>query len=783
MAGFGSPKSGKNKKNLPRRTLQITGDTLIEKAINYHARGDQVNAEKYYRKAINRGISNSAIFSNLGVICKNSGRSDEAIYLYKKAIELSPNHPDAHSNLGNLYMEIASLDQALASTLKSLELKPNNPTALMNLGRIYQLLGQLDQALTSILKSLELNPDHPDAHMKLGGIYKDLGNLDQALTSTLKSLELNPDNPDAHMNLGGIYKDLGNLDQALASTLKSLELKPDNPTAHMNLGDIYKDLGNLEQALTFTLKSIDLKPENTSAISNTLEILEDLNLTQSNSDDIARAYELLLARTDISHHRLTKTFKQAFTPLIIEASSFNPIICNKNKALKTLASDWRFLKSLSLMIPTKPIIELFLTRLRREILKLNQKGYAMPEQLKALTEALAIQCHLNEYAYYTTEEEKEYIDHTISNAVDNQEIVNQSLAIIGCYVAIHATPIKADCISNYPAINSISKELIKVQHTEPNQEKQIILSLQEHQNTTNSTSLRVQEMYEENPYPRYKYSDITSKKLASPISKIIGIETTKQGLSFRDELRRPNEWSKVLIAGCGTGNQVINATRYKNVQITAIDISSRSLAYAIRKTTEYKMNNVIFKKLDLLNISELREMFDIIECSGVLHHMEQPADGLSALVKQLKPGGYIKLGLYSEIARKSIVSARKTIQMMGLKSSPECIRKFRKKVLDGEIKELIDIPQYARDFYSLSECRDLCFHIQEHRFTTGELEKLLNSQQLTFCGFMIPGQIKKLYGDQYPEDINMTSLKNWGQFEQDNSSTFRGMYQFWAQKK
>ena len=59
--------------------------------------------------------------------------------------------------------------------------------------------------------------------------------------------------------------------------------------------------------------------------------------------------------------------------------------------------------------------------------------------------------------------------------------------------------------------------------------------------------------------------------------------------------------------------------------------------------------------MDLLSVSDLGVLFDVIECSGVLHHMEQPADGLSALVQQLKPGGYIKLGLYSEIARKVIV--------------------------------------------------------------------------------------------------------------------------------
>ena len=196
---------------------------------------------------------------------------------------------------------------------------------------------------------------------------------------------------------------------------------------------------------------------------------------------------------------------------------------------------------------------------------------------------------------------------------------------------------------------------------------------------------------------------------------------------------------------------------------------------------EYGMDYVTFKQMDLLNAAELGDKFDIIECSGVLHHMEKPSKGLSALIQQLKPGGYIQLGLYSEIARKVIVEARKTIQTLGINSTPESIRNFRQKVLAGEINELASLQQRG-DFWSLSECRDLCFHVQEHRFTTTSLQKLLDSHGLTFCGFMVSDQIKKLYQEIYPDDSDMTSLSNWGAFEEEHPSTFSAMYQLWAQK-
>ena len=783
MAGFGSPKSGnKKKKYTPQRTPQMNGEALFKSAIKHHARGDLENAEKRYREAININYYHQDIYTNLGVICKNSGRQEEAISLYLKAIEVNPNHPGAYTNLGNLYKELGNLDQALASTLQSLELKPDNPDAHMNLGGIYQDLGNLDQALAATLKSLELKPDNPTAHMNMGGIYKNLGNLEQALASTLQSLKLKPDNPDAHMNLGGIYQDLGNLDQALASTLQSLNLKPDNPDAHMNLGGIYKDLGNLDQALAATLKSLELKPDNPGAVKNLEALVEQLNLSPSNAKDVAQACELLLNQTDASHSKLSKIFLQAFFPTIQKASTSDPIISEGNEALKALATDWRLHKSLTLMIPPSSEAEGFFTRLRKELLIMTIQRGTVTHQLKPLTESLAAQCFLNEYVYFTSQEEDVAISQIIEAAANSQEATNRYLAIIGCYKAIYTTGISPEFINNYPTPDDSSKELIAAQFKEPRQEQEIRTSFQEKRNVNNTISQQVQEMYEENPYPRFKFSDYTDSKLAKPIFKYIEVETNRNDLSFSEGLKSLTATPKVLIAGCGTGNQAINASRYKNAQITAIDLSSSSLAYAIRKAKEYEMNNVSFKKMDLLNVSQLGDIFDIIECSGVLHHMEKPSKGLSALIQQLKPDGYIKIGLYSEIARKVIVEARKIIPMLEIDSSPEGIRRFRKQVLDGEIKELLALPKFARDFYSLSECRDLCFHVQEHRYTTESLQKLLDSHGLTFCGFMVPEQIKKHYQEQYPEDSDMTSLSNWGEFEEEHPSTFKGMYQFWAHK-
>ncbi|WP_186539242.1 class I SAM-dependent methyltransferase [Synechococcus sp. BIOS-E4-1] len=734
-------------------------------------------------KSLELKSDNPTAQMNLGTIYQNLGNLDHALTSTLNSLELQPDNPAVYINLSGIYMDLGNLDQALTSNLKSLELKPDNPAAHMSLGSIHKALGNLDQALVSTLKSLELKADNPTAHMNLGSIYQDLGNTDQALASTHKSLELNPDNPYAHMNLGSIYQDLGNTDQALASTRKSLELNPDNPDAHMNLGGIHKELGNFDQALSSTLKSLELEADNPGALDNLKGFIDQLTLNSANAQNLTKAYELLINLENISHSKLSTVFIQAFLPAIQEAAKFEPIISAENNALTNLAADWRLRKSLTMLIPPHQDIEHFLTRLRKELVGLASNQKKIPENLKGLTEALATQCFLNEYVYEQSPVEEELVNQLLPGSGSNQEeAINQFLAIVACYMPIYQLSFNQGWIEDYPTATYESKTLIESQLQQPQEEKRIKATIQDDSEISDAVSKKVQNMYEENPYPRYRYADFTDKKLAKSISKAIGIESTKKNLQFSEALASNHSLPRILIAGCGTGSQVISSSRYKNAQITAIDLSSSSLAYAIRKARDYGMENVDFRKMDLLDVAALEEAFDTIECSGVLHHMEDPAKGLSALTKQLKPGGYIKLGLYSDIARKDIVIARKRIKQLGLKSTADSIRKFRQKVLKGEFKDLTNLPSSGGDFYSLSTCRDLCFHVQEHRYTTEKLRSLLDSHGLTFCGFMVSRNVKNLYQEQYPEDSDMISFANWGKFEEKHPSTFAGMYQFWAYK-
>ena len=148
-------------------------------------------------------------------------------------------------------------------------------------------------------------------------------------------------------------------------------------------------------------------------------------------------------------------------------------------------------------------------------------------------------------------------------------------------------------------------------------------------------SRKVKKFYEQNPYPG--------------LDDNLMMDSAKKLSPYFD---KPG---KILFPGCGTGQQLVNVIGYQNSKIVAVDLSLTSLAYAKRKIEEIGYKNVEFIQEDILNLKNLNRKFDVIECVGTLHHMKDPLTGLKVLLDLLEPHGFLKLGLYSEIARQHIV--------------------------------------------------------------------------------------------------------------------------------
>jgi SAM-dependent methyltransferase len=294
---------------------------------------------------------------------------------------------------------------------------------------------------------------------------------------------------------------------------------------------------------------------------------------------------------------------------------------------------------------------------------------------------------------------------------------------------------------------------------------------------TDATSLKVQTQYEENPYPRWRSLDRWPRiSVADWIAQ--EVPNAPAAMSWPAE-------PAMLVAGCGTGEETLSlASRIARLRITAIDLSESSLAYAVRMAGVLGIDGIDFRQADILALDESWGLFDFVSSSGVLHHLRNPLEGLRALARRLRPGGLMKVGLYSERARSAIRHVRNAIAAEGIPATAAGVRAFRKRVLqsvpDDPLRQLLR----ARDFFTLSECRDLLFHVQEHDFRLPAIADMVRGEGLETLGLsrQMPRGALAAYRKSYPKDAAANDLGRWDEVEIRHPDLFAGMYHVWCRK-
>jgi SAM-dependent methyltransferase/tetratricopeptide (TPR) repeat protein len=429
--------------------------------------------------------------------------------------------------------------------------------------------------------------------------------------------------------------------------------------------------------------------------------------------------------------------------------------------------------------------EQWLAAMRKSLLTIVSQN-TVPESLleKAIlcTSAMACYALSTEFVFYVSDEEGILLDQCKSQLVENDDNKQLALllAILACYEILIDLPI-AEPIARRLAgsVNNVGfQEMIKAHIFSRDLERSYYDKVKSFGDIDNSVSRNVRQQYEENPYPRW--SNIGGDR-SLPFKEFI-----RKSLPFLSEKKLPSIQSTaeqpfdVLIAGCGTGRHALmTVTEFQNVNVFAVDLSGASLSYALMKADEYAVDNVTFRQGDILNLPSLNKQFDIVESVGVLHHMDSPADGMAAIEQCLKPGGWMRIALYSELARKEVSLAREEIAKSACPATPEGIRGFRERVMTDPDGELFYLCANFRDFFSLSECRDLLFHVQEHQFTVPKIQQLIEPFNLEFMGFsMLPESVMA----KKAEITDWQSLDQWWEFERAHPETFGNMYHFWLRK-
>ena len=643
-----------------------------------------------------------------------------------------------------------SFAEALNATSLLLRDSPQSALLYYLLGVIRLGLGEFDEAIRAFAKAIELKPNYAEAfnHMgnalNMGNVLKDKDRSRAALDAYMKAIELKPNYAEAYYNLGVASTEQSDTDTAVEAYAKALEIDP----------DFLKALYNLSLALI----GRDFKKPNPSLEATLSGMLDKKSLVRPSNICLA-AISLLKFNTSLKKHldNLADAKISQCLPEIVNDLCGFPLL----------------LKLMSLCpIPDTQLEKLF-TALRRQMLFASLER-RFPENLWIFQSNLAIQCFINEYVYDVESiKENQAIKELEKIAKEIFESGGQPspdiILSLSCYKELYQYDWHNILISNI-----YIKDVYSCQVEDRRVENQIRSNIKNLKPISNQISAKVANQYEANPYPRWIELGLALRPMT--------IAGWAKELNLKVEGQLLNGFSnpRILIAGCGTGEQAISAaSRYSDSRVLAVDLSLSSLAYAKRKTAELSIQNIDYIQGDILDFGQLDEKFDLIECSGVLHHMEDPRSGWEKLHSCLKPGGLMKIGLYSDLARQNIVQMRKEIEALGLEPIVNDMRNFRKIIMSSE-KDHHKRIQTSDDFYTLSNIRDLLFHVQEHRFTIPQIMDCLSKLDLKFCGFQTAQilEFRRLYNeidDQY-------DLNKWHEYELRNPTAFAGMYQFWCQK-
>ncbi len=150
----------------------------------------------------------------------------------------------------------------------------------------------------------------------------------------------------------------------------------------------------------------------------------------------------------------------------------------------------------------------------------------------------------------------------------------------------------------------------------------------------------VRAFYEGTPFPGYDPGEdpasLRAKVRANPFARMLD-----EQIPFG---------ATVLEVGCGTG-QLSNLLALAHRCVVGVDLCGASLRLAEGFRARHGLERAGFARMNLFRPGFEPASFDLVICSGVLHHTGNPREGFLQIANLVRPGGYLLVGLYHRYGR------------------------------------------------------------------------------------------------------------------------------------
>ena len=190
--------------------------------------------------------------------------------------------------------------------------------------------------------------------------------------------------------------------------------------------------------------------------------------------------------------------------------------------------------------------------------------------------------------------------------------------------------------------------------------------------------------------------------------------------------------------------------KYKNIKITAIDLSPSSLEILRKRLDIYKIEGVEIIEMSLLDLDpEKVGKFDMINCVGVLHHLENPSLGLRALKNVLEDDGFMDIMVYGKIGRTGIYQmqdllkmANKEVEELDYSTKLENYKKIYPLLPGNNWFKKSEMLGPDHLFTGDNGVVDLLLHHQDRAYTIPELYQWVEEEDLNIVEFGIIERFK-----------------------------------------
>lgn len=189
----------------------------------------------------------------------------------------------------------------------------------------------------------------------------------------------------------------------------------------------------------------------------------------------------------------------------------------------------------------------------------------------------------------------------------------------------------------------------------------------------------------------------------------------------------------ILIAGCGTNQAAVFAYTNRASKVVAIDVSQPSLDHSKYLKDKYALKNLELQLLPVEEAPSLKQDFDLIISTGVLHHMAEPKVGMKALADVLRPDGVAAIMLYAHYGRAGVEMMQAIFREMGLHQDEESLRMVKAAVASlASNHPATSYISIAPDLAFDAGMVDTFLHGRDRSYTVDDCLDLVSSAGLEF---------------------------------------------------